>query len=99
MERARAVTRPNDVFHPANACGIRVHAHGCSVQAEAAQGERRVLDLRWVVANLDEAKRRLSTRGPAAAATPAAIEQPAAERKAMIQATESRPPGQKNASE
>jgi seryl-tRNA synthetase len=69
------------------------------VQAEAAQGERRVLDLRWVVANLDEARRRLSTRGPAAAAALAPIEQLAAERKALIQGTESRRAEQKKASE
>ena len=58
-----------------------------------------MLDLRWVVANLDEAKRRLSTRGAAAAAALAPIEQLAAERKALIQGTESRRAEQKKASE
>jgi len=58
-----------------------------------------VLDLRWVVANLEETKRRLSTRGPAAAAALSPIEQLAAERKALIQATETRRAEQKKASE
>src|SRR2546430_6300534 len=58
-----------------------------------------VLDLRWVVANLDEAKRRLRTRGPAAAEALAPIEELAAERKALIQATETRRAEQKKASE
>ena len=58
-----------------------------------------MLDLRWVVANLDEAKRRLSTRGPASAAALAPIEQLAAERKTLIQATETRRAEQKRASE
>jgi len=58
-----------------------------------------VLDLRWVVANLDEAKRRLATRSADAAAALAPIEQLAAERKALIQATESRRAEQKKASE
>jgi len=58
-----------------------------------------VLDLRWVVANLDEAKRRLSTRGAAAAEALAPIEQLASERKALIQATETRRAEQKKASE
>ena len=58
-----------------------------------------MLDLRWVVANLDEAKRRLSTRGAAAAEALAPIEQLASERKALIQATETRRAEQKKASE
>jgi seryl-tRNA synthetase len=58
-----------------------------------------VLDLRWVVANLDEAKRRLATRSADAAAALAPIEQLAAERKALIQATETRRAEQKRANE
>ena len=58
-----------------------------------------MLDLRWVVANLDEAKRRLATRSADAAAALAPIEQLAAERKALIQATETRRAEQKKASE
>ena len=58
-----------------------------------------MLDLRWVVANLDEAKRRLSTRSEAAAAALAPIEQLASERKSLIQATESRRAEQKKANE
>jgi seryl-tRNA synthetase len=58
-----------------------------------------VLDLRWVVANLDEAKRRLATRSADAAAALAPIEQLASERKALIQATETRRAEQKRASE
>ena len=58
-----------------------------------------MLDLRWVVANLDEAKRRLATRSADAAAALAPIEQLAAERKALIQATETRRAEQKRASE
>ncbi len=58
-----------------------------------------MLDLRWVVANLDEAKRRLSSRGPAAAEALAPIEKLASERKALIQASETRRAEQKKASE
>jgi len=58
-----------------------------------------VLDLRWVVANLPEAKRRLQARGPAAAEALAPIEELAGERKALIQATETRRAEQKKASE
>jgi seryl-tRNA synthetase len=58
-----------------------------------------VLDLRWVVANLDEAKRRLATRSADAASALLPIEQLAAERKALIQATETRRAEQKRASE
>jgi seryl-tRNA synthetase len=63
------------------------------------KGEARVLDLRWVVANLDETKRRLATRGPASAAALEPIEKLAAERKALIQSTETRRAEQKKASE
>ena len=58
-----------------------------------------MLDLRWVIANLDETKRRLATRGPAAASALSVIEQLAAERKALIQSTETRRAEQKKASE
>jgi seryl-tRNA synthetase len=58
-----------------------------------------VLDLRWVVANLDEAKRRLATRSADEASALLPIEQLAAERKALIQATETRRAEQKRASE
>ena len=58
-----------------------------------------MLDLRWVVANLDEAKRRLATRSGDAASALLPIEQLAAERKALIQATETRRAEQKRASE
>ena len=58
-----------------------------------------MLDLRWVVANLDEARRRLSTRSAAAADALAPIERLASERKALIQATETRRAEQKKASE
>lgn len=58
-----------------------------------------MLDLRWVVANLDEAKRRLATRSADAASALLPIEQLAAERKALIQATETRRAEQKRASE
>jgi hypothetical protein len=95
MEGAAALACRSGGFHPANAYGIRL----CRPFGADAKGERRVLDLRWVVANLDEAKRRLSTRGPASAAALAPIEQLAAERKALIQATETRRAEQKRASE
>src|SRR5438067_2193640 len=95
MEGAGAVARRSGAFHPANACGIRL----CRRFGAELKGERRVLDLRWVVANLDEAKRRLSTRGPASAAALEPIEQLASERKALIQATETRRAEQKRASE
>ena len=58
-----------------------------------------MLDLRWMVANLDEAKRRLATRSADAASELLPIEQLAAERKALIQATETRRAEQKRASE
>jgi seryl-tRNA synthetase len=58
-----------------------------------------VLDLRWVVANLDEARRRLATRGAAAGEALAPIEQLAAERKALIHSSETQRAEQKKASE
>src|SRR5947209_7580075 len=47
-----------------------------------------MLDLRWVVANLDEARRRLAARGAAASEALAPIEALAAERRQLIQSTE-----------
>jgi seryl-tRNA synthetase len=58
-----------------------------------------VLDLRWVVANLDETKRRLRTRSEAAAAALAPIEGLAAERRKLIQESESRRAEQRKASD
>jgi seryl-tRNA synthetase len=58
-----------------------------------------VLDLRWVVANLDEAKQRLSARGENAAQSLAPIEALAAERKQLIVASETQRAEQKKASE
>ncbi len=58
-----------------------------------------MLDLRWVVANLDEARRRLLTRGPHAAETLAPIEKLAQERRQLIQASETQRAEQKKASE
>src|SRR5438309_9653124 len=59
----------------------------------------RMLDLRWVVANLDEARRRLATRGGAAAETLAPIEALAAERRQLIQSSETQRAEQRKASE
>ena len=58
-----------------------------------------MLDLRWVVANLDEAKRRLATRGEGAAAALAPIEALAAERRQLIQSSETERAEQRKASE
>src|SRR2546421_6924942 len=58
-----------------------------------------VLDLRLVVANLDEVKRRLATRGEGAAAALAPIEALAAERRQLIQASETQRAEQRKASE
>jgi seryl-tRNA synthetase len=58
-----------------------------------------VLELRWVVANLDEAKRRLATRSEAAAAALAPIEALAAERRRLIQESESQRAEQRKASD
>src|ERR1700687_2456321 len=58
-----------------------------------------MLDLRWVVANLDEAKRRISTRGEGGAQALAPIEALAAERKQLILSSETQRAEQKKASE
>ena len=58
-----------------------------------------MLDLRWVIANLDEAKRRLRTRGEGAAAALAPIEALAAERRQLIQSSETERAEQRKASE
>src|SRR5437868_11815311 len=59
----------------------------------------RMLDLKWVVANLDEARRRLATRGGGAAEALAPIEALAAERRQLIQASETQRAEQRKASE
>src|SRR4051812_38403644 len=58
-----------------------------------------MLDLKWVVANLDEARRRLGLRGPAAAQALAPIEELAGERRQLIQSSETQRAEQKKASE
>ena len=58
-----------------------------------------MLDLRYVVANLDEVKRRLATRGEGAAAALAPIEALAAERRQLIQSSETERAEQRKASE
>src|SRR2546430_8792353 len=58
-----------------------------------------MLDLKWVVANLEEAKRRLLTRGAAAAEALAPIEALAAERRQLIQSSETQRAEQRKASE
>jgi seryl-tRNA synthetase len=58
-----------------------------------------MLDLKWVVANLDEARKRLSTRGPQAAEALAPIETLASERRQLIQASETERAEQRKASE
>jgi seryl-tRNA synthetase len=58
-----------------------------------------MLDLKWVVANLDEARKRLATRGPQAAEALAPIEALAAERKQLIQSSETQRAEQRKASE
>jgi len=58
-----------------------------------------MLDLRWVVANLDEARRRLLTRGPAAGEALAPIEKLAAERRQLIQSSETQRAEQRKASD
>src|SRR5258705_7991431 len=58
-----------------------------------------MLDLKWVVANLEEARRRLLTRGAAAAEALAPIEAVAAERRQLIQASETQRSEQRKASE
>src|SRR3989442_7420739 len=59
----------------------------------------RMLDLKWVVANLDEARRRLATRGGGEAEALAPIEALAAERRHLVQASETQPAEQRKASE
>ena len=58
-----------------------------------------MLDLRWVVANLEEAKTRLALRGENASRALAPIEELASERKALILATETQRAEQKKKSE
>src|SRR2546430_14609056 len=58
-----------------------------------------MLDLRFVVANLDEVKKRLATRGGHATDALAPIETLAAERRALIQSSETQRAEQKKASE
>ena len=58
-----------------------------------------MLDLKWVVANLEEARRRLATRGAAAAEALAPIEALAAERRQLIQSSEAERAEQRKASE
>jgi seryl-tRNA synthetase len=58
-----------------------------------------MLDLRFVVANLDEVKRRLATRGGHATDALAPIERLAAERRELIKSSESHRAEQKKASE
>jgi len=58
-----------------------------------------MLDLRWVVANLDEARRRLLTRGATVAEALAPIEALAAERRHLIQSSETQRAEQRKASE
>ncbi|MFL5371946.1 MAG: serine--tRNA ligase [Myxococcales bacterium] len=58
-----------------------------------------MLDLRWVVANLEETKRRLATRGEGAALALAPIEALAGERRQLIQSSETERAEQRKASE
>src|SRR6267378_92242 len=58
-----------------------------------------MLDLRWVVANLDDARRRLAARGAAASEALAPIEALAAERRQLIQSSETQRAEQRKASE
>ena len=58
-----------------------------------------MLDLRWVVQNLDEVRTRLATRGSTAAAELLHLEPLAAERSQLIQASESARSEQKRGSE
>src|SRR3954466_8219556 len=58
-----------------------------------------MLDLRYVTANLDEVKKRLSARGPGAAQALAPIEALASERRSLIQSSETQRAEQKKASE
>ena len=58
-----------------------------------------MLDLRWVVANLDEARRRLAARGAAASDALAPIDALAAERRQLIQSSETQRAEQRRASD
>ena len=58
-----------------------------------------MLDLKWVVANLDEARKRLSSRGEGAAQALAPIEALAGERRQLILSSETQRAEQKKASE
>jgi seryl-tRNA synthetase len=58
-----------------------------------------MLDLKWVVANLDEVRRRLLARGAAAADALAPIEALAAERRQLIQSSETERAEQRKASD
>src|SRR5947209_5499162 len=58
-----------------------------------------MLDLKWVVANLDEVRRRLLTRGAAGAEALAPIEPLASERRQLIQSSETQRAEQRKASE
>jgi seryl-tRNA synthetase len=58
-----------------------------------------MLDLKWVVANLDEARTRLAKRGPAAADALAPIEALASERRQLVQSSETQRAEQRKASE
>src|SRR5438874_13757856 len=58
-----------------------------------------MLDLKWVVANLDDVRRRLLTRGAAGAETLAPIEALASERRQLIQSSETQRAEQRKASE
>src|SRR3954454_4929363 len=58
-----------------------------------------MLDLKWVVANLEEARRRLSSRGPQAAEALATIETLAQERRELVQSSEPERAEQRKASE
>ena len=58
-----------------------------------------MLDLKWVVANLDEARTRLAKRGPTAAEALAPIEALASERRQLVQSSETQRAEQRKASE
>src|SRR6476660_7934823 len=58
-----------------------------------------MLDLKYVVGNLEEVKRRLATRNAAAAEALGPIEALAAERRSLIQSSEQKRADQRKASE
>src|SRR6185295_237148 len=65
------------------------HPTGTPLAIDGGKSERYsdvMLELKWVVANLEEARRRIATRGPAAADALAPIESLAAERRQLIMA-------------